>query len=95
METCIPCLCSGPPAPNRASPVRPAGSGGALPSDHGPPTAPTGAGMDREERANPDQSPETSFAIVTSCEMLIGSATLRNSAMQACSPWNFTASSSV
>ena len=33
----------------------------------------------------------TSFAIAISREMVIGSAASRNSAMDACSPWYFTA----
>ena len=71
-----------PPAPTRRWSGRRSG---------GRPASLAGEG----ERGNGDQSPLTSFAIETSCEMLIGSATLRNSAREACCPWNFTASSSV
>ena len=49
----------------------------------------------RADPGKPGQSPETSFAIAISRETVIGSAASRNSAMDACSPWNFTAASSV
>ncbi len=47
------------------------------------------------QSGEPGQSPETSFAIATSRETVIGPAASRNSARDACSPWCFTAASSV